>query len=192
MSGNVSPSDAIADRRVRRTRHALFLALMELMTTTKYDAITVRDIIDRADVGRSTFYAHFANKDELLSSSIDDLGASLIAHSAAEGEPFAFAAGMLRHVATHVSIYENLTADTHGVWVLASMTDVVADVVSHDLRRSRLPHRDDPALARFIAGGFFEMLRGWLESGASAPVAEVAAAFRTMAVRVAGGTPTLR
>ncbi|MFC9893341.1 TetR/AcrR family transcriptional regulator [Nocardia sp. NPDC127579] len=55
-----------ADRRVRRTRQQLHQALVELMIERGYDRITVRDILERADVGRSTFYAHFRDKDDLL------------------------------------------------------------------------------------------------------------------------------
>ncbi len=54
------------DRRVRRTRENLFSALSELMQEKRYNKITIQDIIDRADVGRSTFYAHFETKDDLL------------------------------------------------------------------------------------------------------------------------------
>ena len=52
------------DRRVRRTRHLLQEALQELILEHGYDSVTVQDILDRADVGRSTFYAHFRDKDD--------------------------------------------------------------------------------------------------------------------------------
>ena len=53
------------DRRQRRTRKAIFDAFEELMSESHYSQLTVAQIIDRADVGRSTFYAHFETKDEL-------------------------------------------------------------------------------------------------------------------------------
>lgn len=55
-----------ADRRVQRTQRLLHQALTSLILEKKYDAITVRDILDRADAGRSTFYLHYRDKDELL------------------------------------------------------------------------------------------------------------------------------
>lgn len=61
------------DRRVRRTRRALHDALLTLMTEKSFDAVTVQDIIDRADVGRSTFYSHFTDKRDLLDSGFEDL-----------------------------------------------------------------------------------------------------------------------
>ena len=54
------------DRRVQRTKRLLWDALVELILEKGYDKVTIKDIIDEADVGRSTFYAHFENKEQLL------------------------------------------------------------------------------------------------------------------------------
>ena len=54
------------DRRVDRTLTALRTALIELIQEKHYDSITVQDIIDRANVGRSTFYTHFRHKEDVL------------------------------------------------------------------------------------------------------------------------------
>src|SRR3954467_9244852 len=55
-----------ADRRSERTRQLLNAALIELMLEQRYDEITVQEIIDRANIGRSTFYAHYLDKEDLL------------------------------------------------------------------------------------------------------------------------------
>jgi AcrR family transcriptional regulator len=54
------------DRRVQRTRELLQNALIELISERAYDAITIQDIVDRANIGRTTFYAHYSSKDELF------------------------------------------------------------------------------------------------------------------------------
>jgi AcrR family transcriptional regulator len=56
------------DRRAQRTQELLQKALIELIAERGYDAITVQDIVDRASVGRTTFYLHYSSKDELFMS----------------------------------------------------------------------------------------------------------------------------
>ena len=54
------------DRRIQRTRQYLQKALIELIGERGYDGITIQDIVDRADMGRATFYLHYNSKDELF------------------------------------------------------------------------------------------------------------------------------
>jgi AcrR family transcriptional regulator len=70
------------DRRVRRTRKLLQDALVALVAERGYERVTVQDVLDRADVGRSTFYAHFTDKDALFASCFDDLREALRRHLA--------------------------------------------------------------------------------------------------------------
>jgi AcrR family transcriptional regulator len=76
MSGNdrlhLANSKKKTDARVRRTRDALGDALVALMHEKPFDSITVQDVLDRANVGRSTFYSHYSDKVELLMSDADD------------------------------------------------------------------------------------------------------------------------
>ena len=65
--------DSRPDRRIGKTRKALKEALTDLILEKGYEAVTVQDVIDRADVGRSTFYAHFVDKDDLLMAILADL-----------------------------------------------------------------------------------------------------------------------
>jgi len=59
-------SEEKLDRRVQRTRELLRNALMQLIREKGYDAITIQDITDKANLGRTTFYLHYETKDELL------------------------------------------------------------------------------------------------------------------------------
>lgn len=67
----------IKDRRIEKTQNLLREALVSLIHEKNYDSIAVKEILDRANVGRSTFYTHFRDKDELLASGIDGMLFSL-------------------------------------------------------------------------------------------------------------------
>ncbi len=61
----------VPDRRVQKTRKLLQDALIELVAEKGYESVTIQEILDKANVGRSTFYAHFQDKDQLLHSILD-------------------------------------------------------------------------------------------------------------------------
>ena len=61
------------DRRIRKTREAIFSAFCSLLSKKQFDDITVAEIISAADVGRATFYAHFETKDYLLKELCEEL-----------------------------------------------------------------------------------------------------------------------
>jgi AcrR family transcriptional regulator len=68
---------ATPDRRVRRTRKLLHDAFLSLVIEKGYEKTTIQDILDRADVGRSTFYVHYQDKEALLTASFDEMRAQL-------------------------------------------------------------------------------------------------------------------
>ena len=68
------------DRRQRKTRNAIFQAFTRLLEKKTYSALTVQEIIDEADISRSTFYAHFETKDELLKAMCTDIFDHVFSH----------------------------------------------------------------------------------------------------------------
>jgi AcrR family transcriptional regulator len=66
--------DKVIDRRVQKTRKLLQDALVDLISEKGFESITIQEILDRANVGRSTFYTHFQDKNELLHSCFDEFG----------------------------------------------------------------------------------------------------------------------
>lgn len=69
----LTTSKAITDRRVQKTQNLLRETLISLIAEKPYDSIVVKEILDRANVGRSTFYMHFQDKDDLLVSGIHEM-----------------------------------------------------------------------------------------------------------------------
>lgn len=91
------------DRRQKKTREAIFSAFGELLKTNKYENITVQDIIDRADVGRSTFYAHFETKDHLLQAMCADIFDHIFAGAVCGyGDPCNELEEILSHILFHL------------------------------------------------------------------------------------------
>jgi AcrR family transcriptional regulator len=72
MFDNSSSTVPKTDRRVARTRDRLGDALVELLLEKPFDDITVQEVLDRAQVSRSTFYEHFRDKNDLFLSDVDD------------------------------------------------------------------------------------------------------------------------
>src|SRR5258706_7745467 len=68
------------DRRIQRTRQLLQDSLVALILENGYEAVTVQDVIDRANVGRSTFYTHFQDREDLLLSEFESLWAQFEEH----------------------------------------------------------------------------------------------------------------
>src|SRR5689334_10492837 len=101
-----------ADRRSERTRQLLNAALIELMLEQRYDNITVQDIIDRANVGRSTFYAHYLDKEDLLISGFTRTFDMLSQHpqqqGGAEQQALPSLARFFQHAQEHHQLYKAL------------------------------------------------------------------------------------
>lgn len=168
-----------ADRRVQRTHRMLKDALISLILEKGYESVSVQDIVERADVGRSTFYAHFADKEELLYSSLDDLRAFLVeqqrqgravaraAPGRADERLFAFSLPFLEHALEHLDLYRAMVGRKSGAIVQQRMQKMLADLVRDDLkalaRRAGDPSLPLDALVEFTVGGFFAVLTWALE-----------------------------
>src|SRR5437867_3302335 len=169
------------DRRVQRTRQLLQDALMAMMIEKGYEATTVQDIIDRANPGRATFYAHFADKETLLASRLEDLRAMLALRQQAGGV-LGFSLAMFEHARGHLSLYAAIVAKESGAFVLQRIHRTIADLAGLDLKA--MPFKgtaEQGALAaEYIAGAFMAVLTWWLDHGAMQPTQEVDEIFRRL------------
>src|SRR4029453_13749731 len=95
------------DRRSQRTRHLLGEALVTLIREKDYGTITVSDIIERANVGRSTFYSNYQDKDSLLPSQLERVIEVLSQRIPSQAElPFFPSLGLFRHVGEQYELYK--------------------------------------------------------------------------------------
>ncbi|CDX10936.1 putative Transcriptional regulator, TetR family [Mesorhizobium sp. ORS 3324] len=175
------------DRRAARTRRALHQALLTLMLRKGYEALSVQDIIDEADVGRSTFYAHFTGKEDLLRSGFQLLREELKeAHSAvpataaaSHDHPLGFSMAMFEHAARYADHYRTMIGGRGGAVTENEIRLILAEMVRQELpptlEGDTMP-RD--FVVQFIVGAFLTTLNWWFERKPGLLPSEVDAMFR--------------
>jgi AcrR family transcriptional regulator len=171
------------DRRVQRTRRTLREALIALILERGWDAASVQEVCARADVGRSTFYTHFADLEDLLTGGLDDLKVAL-RHQlapASPADPFPFAHGLIAHAHEQRRLFSVLIGKRSGQLVLRRFRDLVLDLVREDLTALAPAGPSRDAAAHFVAGGFLELLAWWLDARAPLAPDELERLFLEMA-----------
>ena len=181
------------DRRVHRTEQLLRTALVSLIEEKGFETLTVQDIIDRANVGRATFYAHFDNKEDLLVSGFDGLRTALkelqrqahLRTTSSDERLFAFSHEMFAHIAEYRKVFRAMVGKRSGALVQQLLQKIVVDLVRDDLK-AMVGRRDDrsapaEAVVQFVTGGFFGLAMLWATGKLPVSVEEVNALFRRLA-----------
>ena len=175
------------DRRTLRTRRALGVALVELMVARRFDDISVQQLLDRANVGRATFYAHFRNKHDLLLSDTERFCEMLLAHFLAhvgDARRVAPVAELFAHVVDFQAFQRALAHSGLQEAVYGLVTGHLARVIQQriaalrpDVGATTLP----PAVtARMLAASLVELMRWWLDQPARPSAREMDAHFHAM------------
>jgi AcrR family transcriptional regulator len=171
------------DRRQKKTREAIFRAFTGLLAKKNYHHITVQDILDAADVGRTTFYAHFETKEYLLR----DLCAELFGHiidttmgqaSCACGDA---ADSVFLHLVRHLrqndrGILDLLSSENDGLFLDYFHSEVcrLVERTYGDRLATALPRE---YLVQHIAATFVQTVRWWLGEDCTRSPEEVTACF---------------
>lgn len=190
------------DRRQRKTRQAIFDAFSDLLLTSSYSCITVQDIIDGANVGRTTFYAHFPTKDDLLR----EMCAEIFEHvfsQAPEVEPthdFSKSSDDPKAIITHILYH----LQEHGKTLIVLLTCESGELFQryfhqyfnqHVARRmlgARVPAGaavPEDFLVEHIAGSFVTIVRWWLKNDMKQTPEEMAAYFTHVTLPIVGQVP---
>jgi AcrR family transcriptional regulator len=177
--------EAPVDRRAARTRALLLQALPALMAERGFERLTIQNIIDRAGVGRATFYAHFENKEELLAASVGGLRAWLEAmRERAPAQPFAFMLPFFEHLESHRAIYRTTFERESEVSVERLIRAMMRELVRAELTAKRTPRQDDAAIelaTQFVVSTFWSVTVWWMGGGGALRPAEVDALFLRLA-----------
>jgi AcrR family transcriptional regulator len=167
---------------------------VSLIEEKGFETLTVQDIIDRANVGRATFYAHFDNKEDLLVSGFDGLRTALkelqrqahLRTTSSDERLFAFSHEMFAHVAEYRKVFRAMVGKRSGALVQQLLQKIVVDLVRDDLK-AMVGRRDDrsapaEAVVQFVTGGFFGLAMLWATGKLPVSVEEVNALFRRLAM----------
>lgn len=174
LSQKAIPNDGAKrpDPRPARTRALLFGALVELIQQKRWDKIRVQDILDRTGVGRSTFYAHFDNKFDLLTAEIPNVTLPI---SAADGDPD------LLPLFEHVQEMRPIMLPLMSQPLLGEMMDTfqrrLATAWTDHLVKLGVPEERRTVAAELLAGGFMSVTRHWLKAGCEPDPATICAEF---------------
>ena len=163
------------ERRRKKTRQAILSAFQELLAQKRYENITVQDIVETADVGRSTFYTHFETKDMLLRAMCEDMFVHVLENVTDEGShdfshdrdnPAMIVSHMLYHMQDQQkNIRGLLTCESRDIFLQyfrEKLRETLAARGHELLRGHALP---DDFLINHITGSFVLMVEWWMRGG---------------------------
>ena len=173
-------SNKKTDARVRRTRDALGDALVALMQEKPFETITVQDVLDRAHVGRSTFYSHYSDKDDLLMSDVDDFYERVSMGLSATGETservfpvkeffshIAEARQFVNALSSSGKMQENMEL------ARGHFARGIERRLSEIPRGQSIPESERPAVAFAHAGALLSLMTWWIDRGMLQSAAEM-------------------
>ena len=183
-----------SDRRVQRTRRLLHQALMSRVIEKKYESITVQEILDRADVGRSTFYLHFQDKDELLASGLQNVGhlvrSAQAAFKAPPGKSYekiiGFSLAMFEHVYEYRAVQRAMLGSNAEPIVRRQIHGALAAVIGQEVKSEFQKRKHDDCtvspelLTHFLVSTFISVMSWWLNARNPVPPENIDATYRRL------------
>lgn len=183
---------ASVDKRSLRTRGALATALIDLVPRHGIDALEVRKLAAAAGVGRSTFYKHYADKDDFLIKSFAGMVGGMDAHAQRNRRDYDTmlpATEVFRHVEDARAFALSMSASGEFARTIAAREDVLQAIAEQNLKRLRpglsMPRRQEAAVV--LAGVFMSLMRWWVEGGMRRRADEVAGLYDAAARRLLQG-----
>jgi AcrR family transcriptional regulator len=182
----------VSDRRTRRTQASLQQALRNLILEKSYDTITIEDITNRADVGRSTFYLHFKGKDDLFRWSFEQLYDELLSQLAAARQRgnggLSFLSHLLEHVENHRIVYRALAGTRARSIVAVQVRRLLLDLCSQYVREQPASDLPRDLVTRSLSGFLDALILGWVEGAMTVPADQIEAFARRVAIGALGST----
>jgi AcrR family transcriptional regulator len=177
----------MVDGRAQRTRDRLGIAFVALIHEKPIESVTVQNVLDRASVGRSTFYLHFRDKNDLLLSQLEkflEMMSTTLSVRKEVSHRVVPVAEMFAHIENQRDLYRIL-ADAgrlNDFYDLAQgyFSRGIEDRLRESKRVPKIPYRELAARASALAGSLLSLLRWWLDRGAKEPPGEMDELFHRM------------
>lgn len=179
------------DRRQQKSQNAIIEAFCDLLKEKNYHKITVQEIIDRADVGRSTFYSHFETKDVLLIKICEDLFEHIFtttAHNHMEqADQAQTKTAVIDHILYHIK-YDNkdivgiLISQGNGIFLTAFKTQFYQIIDAYFLENKNIYPEEIPLDIRknHIYCSFLGIVQMWIQSGYELPIETMRAYYMAL------------
>ena len=195
-------SDRRTDRRIQRTRRMLKEALFSLILEKGYDGVTVEDITQKADLGRTTFYLHYRDKEDLLLRSIDAIADDLLGqisrtnllvsdagtiptfHEMRQMNPVLL---VFQHAGENASLYQIILRGGSATPAAGRFREIISTAAMtffgtnlKQLTPGLRPEVPLDVLANYFAGSLLSLVTWWLENGMPYPPEQMASIFRQL------------
>jgi AcrR family transcriptional regulator len=175
------------DARVRRTRDALGDALVALMHEKSFESITVQDVLDRAKVGRSTFYSHYSDKDDLLMSDAEEFFESVAMLLSVRGDK-SDRVFPVQEFFNHIVEAQQFVNALMSAGKFHDNMELARGLFARGIERrlselprgQGIPDNDRPAIAFAHAGALLSLLTWWIDRGMKQPPAEMDELFHRL------------
>lgn len=158
------------DRRSQRTYQLVSAAMTALMLEKRYDAITVQDILDRANIGRSTFYTHYFDKEDVLVSTAEQIFDAFSQKMQQEeaGHGILPVLELFRHAQEQRRFFQALVRGQGGEVLWKAAQTLLSEKIEHSLASAQAgkPSPSIPltVVSQYLAGAFLNLLKWWLEA----------------------------
>jgi AcrR family transcriptional regulator len=178
-----------ADRRSQRTYHLVSSAFAELLVEKPYDEILVQDILDRAGIGRTTFYAHYFDKEDVLDSMTEQILSMFthqLTHSTAR-----------QRVVPSLELFEHIYQSPHqhfralmrsraGEPLWEALQTALCRAIEPELAtlcaKIRSPSIPLPVVPEYLAGAFLTLLKWWVAADMPYPPEQMENIFQQLAL----------
>ena len=176
------------DRRTRKTRQILREALLALLKEKRYDDISVQDIIERADVARSTFYVHYVDKDDLLTGRhgifAENLGQQLMKHSGESSGNAMSSQAWFYHIQAQSDILKVIAKDSALDLAMKTLRGIIHDSVQQGMQAHSQTGNDVnvplPLMVDYLTDALMTLIKWWAKDGMKKTPEQMDAIFQQL------------